>query len=130
MSKPPTDKLLPDLASWELPDLRDLHIALTALIEAREASVKHELAEDHDIDAPEVDKPSNKQARGHIEAKYIPRGNKRHGPYLYLRYWQGGKLRSKYLGKPAPNQIKPMTSSLSQRRNENLRTIEGWLRRL
>jgi hypothetical protein len=37
--------------------------------------------------------------RGHIEEKYITRGHKQHGPYLYLRYWEDGKLRSKYLGK-------------------------------
>lgn len=33
--------------------------------------------------------------RGHIESKKI-RG---HGPYDYLRYWSGGRLRSVYLGK-------------------------------
>ncbi len=36
-----------------------------------------------------------KLKRGHIEQKII----NGYGPYLYLRYWRGGKLRSTYLGK-------------------------------
>lgn len=35
-------------------------------------------------------------ARGHIEAKMI----NGFGPYLYLRYWSGKTLKSKYIGKP------------------------------
>lgn len=33
--------------------------------------------------------------KGHIEAKRI----NGYGPYLYLRYWQGKTLKSKYIGK-------------------------------
>lgn len=33
--------------------------------------------------------------RGHVEEKMINGC----GPYLYLRHWRGGKLRSTYLGK-------------------------------
>lgn len=101
--KTPTDQLLPTLAGWELKDLRELQGALTGLIEALEPL---EAETSHQEDGLETHRPeasTQKQARGHIEAKYIPRGNKRHGPYLYLRYWQGGKLRSKYLGKPSQN---------------------------
>lgn len=34
-----------------------------------------------------------------IEEKFIPRSGKLHGPYLYLRWRQDGKLKSKYLGR-------------------------------
>ncbi len=98
--KSPVGTLLPSLAAWELSDLHDLKAALLGLIEAMEAPPQ--LAEDSsgvDQEVSAEEKP-RKSAKGHIETKYIPRGNKRHGPYLYLRYWQGGKLRSKYLGKP------------------------------
>ncbi|MEM6426844.1 MAG: hypothetical protein AAF728_17055, partial [Cyanobacteria bacterium P01_D01_bin.128] len=97
-SKSPTDKLLPSLSAWNLADLRELQAALGGLIEALE--VPQEIPEPGGDDSSEEPKQrSQKEAKGHIEAKYIPRGNKQHGPYLYLRYWQGGKLRSKYLGK-------------------------------
>lgn len=101
-SKSPTDKLLPSLANWELGDLRELQAVLRGLIEALETSQENpENATDDDGSRKdEFEQARTKGVRGHIEAKYIPRGNKRHGPYLYLRYWQGGKLRSKYLGKP------------------------------
>ena len=100
-SKSPTDQLLPALATWELADLRELKAALGGLIEALEPSQGNpENAVDDGSRKDEFEQAPTTGARGHIETKYIPRGNKRHGPYLYLRYWQGGKLRSKYLGKP------------------------------
>ena len=100
-SKTLTDKLLPSLAAWELADLRELQAALGGLIEALETPQEpSEPESDGDGDREESGPRSQKGSRGHIEAKYIPRGNKKHGPYLYLRYCQGGKLRSKYLGKP------------------------------
>jgi hypothetical protein len=100
-SKSPTDKLLPSLSAWELNDLRELHAALGGLIEALETpQTTPESEPNGDGSRDEPQQLSPKGSKGHIEAKYIPRGNKRHGPYLYLRYWQGGKLRSKYLGKP------------------------------
>ncbi|MCU0525167.1 MAG: hypothetical protein MUF72_10110 [Elainella sp. Prado103] len=34
-----------------------------------------------------------------VEAKYIKRGKELCGPYLYQRWREGGKLRSRYLGK-------------------------------
>lgn len=38
------------------------------------------------------------RATGWIEWKYIPRNGKNYGPYAYFRWWDGGVLRSKYLG--------------------------------
>jgi len=100
-SKSLTDKLLLSISTWELSDLRELQAALGGLIEALETPQEHPRnAADDGSRKDEFEQAPTKGARGHIEAKYIPRGNKRHGPYLYLRYWQGGKLRSKYLGKP------------------------------
>lgn len=103
-SKSPTDQLLPSLATWELSDLRELQAALGGLIEALESPQEdlEDAASTKGSSKDEFEPAPAQGARGHIEAKYIPRGNKRHGPYLYLRYWQGGKLRSKYLGKPPP----------------------------
>ena len=46
------------------------------------------------IDEKEQGEAPEKQ-RGHIELKMIGKW----GPYAYLRYWQDGKLHSKYLGK-------------------------------
>ena len=42
-----------------------------------------------------------KSGSGHIEVKMIPdkKRGKFYGPYRYLRYWQDGKLLSRYLGK-------------------------------
>ena len=42
-----------------------------------------------------------KSSSGHIEVKMIPdkKRGKFYGPYRYLRYWQNGKLLSRYLGK-------------------------------
>ncbi|NEQ48197.1 MAG: hypothetical protein F6K00_35250 [Leptolyngbya sp. SIOISBB] len=78
------DELLRELATWEPKELRELQAALGGLQTALER---------------ESSKTARQPSPGHIEEKYIQRGNKRHGPYLYLRYWEAGKLRSKYLGK-------------------------------
>jgi hypothetical protein len=98
--KTPTDQLLPTLAAWDLRDLRELQAALGGLIEALESPQEESTARDSEKDLALVEDKAPKRAKGHIETKYIPRGHKIHGPYLYLRYWQGGKLKSKYLGKP------------------------------
>jgi hypothetical protein len=102
-SKSPTDKLLPSLAGWELADLHELQTALGGLIEALETSQETPGPGSDDDSGEELTPRSQTGAKGHIEMKYVPRGNKRYGPYLYLRYWQGGKLRSKYLGKAPQN---------------------------
>ncbi|WP_322797961.1 hypothetical protein [Thermoflexus sp.] len=36
---------------------------------------------------------------GWVEAKWIPRRGKRYGPYLYVRWREGGRKRSRYRGK-------------------------------
>jgi hypothetical protein len=76
------NELLREIATWELRELRELQSALGGLQASLQRASK-----------------SARQSQGHIEEKYITRGNKRHGPYRYLRYWEDGKLRSKYLGK-------------------------------
>ncbi len=45
--------------------------------------------------------PSAKYSQGHVEVKMISdkKRGKTYGPYRYLRYWQNGKLLSRYLGK-------------------------------
>lgn len=98
--KTPIDQILPTLATWELADLRNLQAALGGLIEALESSETMATSQEERLELSLPEQTSPKTTRGHIEVKYIPRGNKRHGPYLYLRYWQDGRLRSKYLGKP------------------------------
>ena len=45
------------------------------------------------IDEKEEETPEKQ--RGHIELKMIGRW----GPYAYLRWWEDGKHRAKYLGK-------------------------------
>ena len=39
-----------------------------------------------------------------IEKKYIPKDGKKFGPYYYLRWWEDGRLKNKYLGKTDPRQ--------------------------
>lgn len=96
-SKSPTDKLLPSFAAWELADLRELHAALGGLIDALEIPEETpKPGSDSDGNRDEPKQLSQKGLKDYIEAKYVPRDSKKHGLYLYLRYWQGGKLRSKY----------------------------------
>ncbi len=38
----------------------------------------------------------------YIEEKFIPKDGKTFGPYYYLRWWEDGKLKNKYLGKKDP----------------------------
>ncbi|WP_427365684.1 hypothetical protein [Candidatus Caldatribacterium saccharofermentans] len=50
------------------------------------------------IDEKEEETPENQ--RGHVELKWIPgKGGKLYGPYAYLRWWEDGKHKAKYLGK-------------------------------
>ncbi|MGK7908460.1 MAG: hypothetical protein AB4040_14725 [Synechococcus sp.] len=48
---------------------------------------------------PEPALPQAKGCGGYIEKKWICRNGKRFGPYLYLRWQENGKKKSKYLGK-------------------------------
>lgn len=65
------------------PDLEKLHAIIGGLLEATERS----------------NQPIPGERRGTIEWKTIrnKKQGKDYGPYPYLRYWQDGKLKSKYL---------------------------------
>lgn len=87
-----------------IPDeqLQDLVLVITKLLEAREderAGKMPDAAPDGDSttqNATYMNGGGSKgSARGHIEAKIINGC----GPYLYLRWWQGKRHRSFYLGK-------------------------------
>lgn len=85
---------LEQLADAELQDLAD---QLQGLLEAR-AGVAPENENPHGQNGRANTAASGAKAQiaqGHIEIKTI-RGC---GPYKYLRYRSGGKLKSKYLGK-------------------------------
>lgn len=49
--------------------------------------------------SPPICSPTKKEADGWIVAKWVTRGKKSHGPYYYLRWREGKRQRSKYLGK-------------------------------
>lgn len=70
-------------------ELEELAVIVGALLDA----TKEE--EDDQVEDGDVASDTKSGARGHIEAKMI----NGYGPYLYLRYWSGGHLRSKYIGK-------------------------------
>lgn len=103
MKRSRVDALLRELARWDLRALRELQAALGGLIEALDTEVAGQ-AVAQAVPLPVVPPPvagdrTTRKPRGHIEVKFIRRAKKLHGPYRYLRYWEGGKLRSKYLGK-------------------------------
>ena len=79
---------LGQLSRGELVELGDMVAALLA------ATAEAEDADDDQV-AELADKGDKRGARGHIEAKTVNGC----GPYLYLRYWQGKTLKSKYIGK-------------------------------
>jgi hypothetical protein len=70
-----------------------------------EGLTREELIEVWEYVAELIDKKEEeipKKQRGHVELKWIPGKNgKLFGPYAYLRFWEKGRLRSKYLGKVA-----------------------------
>lgn len=81
-----------NLGQLDRPELEELADMVAALLE--------DLTEDEETDDQVDDdggsaKASKQAARGHVEAKTINGC----GPYLYLRYWSGKTLKSKYIGK-------------------------------
>ncbi len=83
----------------------DLHRAIDELNETQRAQVAdfitslladeaegQEAETEHDGDNG---RNGRRKAAGHVELKMIGKC----GPYAYLRYWEGGHLRSKYMGK-------------------------------
>ena len=88
-TKTPFDTItshLGQLSRVELEELGEMVAALLAVTAPEE---------EEDRVAGNGDKPTKTAARGHIEEKMI----NGFGPYLYLRYWQGKMLKSKYIGK-------------------------------
>jgi hypothetical protein len=87
-----------DALSWN--DLLEAQSIIDALIELKSPLFKEE-------QQPSVTSSTTSTgSRGHIELKTIPdtKRGKSYGPYRYLRYWSGGKLRSTYLGKVAESE--------------------------
>lgn len=81
---------LGQLTRSELQELADVVAALLSL-------------DDDQVEEEKLDQAGDKSrraARGHIEAKMINGC----GPYLYLRYWSGKTLKSKYIGKKGSDQ--------------------------
>lgn len=90
----PYQTVTSNLGNLSKSELREVADIVRGLLEAYE---------DQEAESPatEDDKPATtgstnkKAARGHIEAKTVNGC----GPYLYLRYWSGKTLKSKYIGK-------------------------------
>lgn len=83
------DKVIRQIADWPERDLRNLQDAIAGLLAARQA-------EDAEPESPSSNgAPKASCAAGWYEVRTV-RGC---GPYKYLRYRQGGKKRSIYLGK-------------------------------
>ena len=88
---PTLERVVPAIAQWKRSDKEELLVILQAMLEAEEdeqADDEHTLKEHTQHRGP-------KGGRGHFERKIINGC----GPYLYLRYWSGGKHRSVYIGK-------------------------------
>jgi hypothetical protein len=75
----------------ELQEVADMVKGLLEALEDEDAQVVDQVKADVNGNG----QPAKRAARGHVEAKVISGC----GPYLYLRYWSGGHLRSKYIGK-------------------------------
>ena len=86
-AKTPFETVTSQLGQLTRSELTELADMVAALLDATDDEVAD--------DQVEGDKPAKPGARGHIEAKTINGC----GPYLYLRYWSGKTLRSKYIGK-------------------------------
>ena len=83
--------LLGQLTRSELDDLTCVAMVLREAMDKSPEEVHQEFLKAAGEDVREGRKPK----KGHVEQKLI----NGYGPYLYLRYWRGGKLRSTYLGK-------------------------------
>lgn len=86
-AKTPFETVTSQLGQLSRSELSELADMVAALLDATD----DDLADDQ----VEGDKPAKAGAKGHIEAKTINGC----GPYLYLRYWSGKTLKSKYIGK-------------------------------
>ena len=85
---------LGQLSQSELVELGDMVAALLGVPGVSRFFAATE--EDDDDQVADLDRNGDKPAaKGHVEAKMINGC----GPYLYLRYWSGKTLKSKYIGK-------------------------------
>ncbi len=84
-------KHLEQLPLNELREIRDL---VNGMVEAKEDETRVQAEPEH-REVGSLIAASQNVARGHYELKTINGC----GPYKYLRYWQGGQLKSKYIGK-------------------------------
>lgn len=86
---------LGQLSQSELVELGDMVAALLGVPGVSRFFAASE-EEDDDDQVADLDRNGDKPAaKGHVEAKMINGC----GPYLYLRYWSGKTLKSKYIGK-------------------------------
>ena len=85
---------LGQLSQSELVELGDMVAALLGVPGVSRFFAPTEEDGDDQVE-DQVEKGNGKAAKGHIEAKMINGC----GPYLYLRYWSGKTLKSKYIGK-------------------------------
>ena len=86
---------LGQLSQSELVELGDMVAALLGVPGVSRFFAATE-EEDDDDQVADLDRNGDKPAaKGHVEAKMINGC----GPYLYLRYWSGKTLKSKYIGK-------------------------------
>jgi hypothetical protein len=92
----PTDHLIQSAAVLARDDLLELKAAIDALLVATEPIVI-DLDDERERRRPEA-KPK-RSAAGWTETTYKIVNGKKYGPYRYLRWYQGGSKKSKYLGK-------------------------------
>ena len=86
---------LGQLSQSELVELGDMVAALLGVPGVSRFFAASE-EDDDDDQVADLDRNGDKPAaKGHVEAKMINGC----GPYLYLRYWSGKTLKSKYIGK-------------------------------
>lgn len=85
---------LGQLSQSELVELGDMVAALLGVPGVSRFFAASEKEDDDQV--ADLDRNGDKPAaKGHVEAKMINGC----GPYLYLRYWSGKTLKSKYIGK-------------------------------
>ena len=88
-AKTPFETVTSQLGQLTRSELSELADMVAALLDATDDD------QVEDEDQVKGDKPAKPAAKGHIEAKMIGKN----GPYLYLRFWAGKTLKSKYIGK-------------------------------
>ena len=89
---PTLERVVQAIAQLDRSDKEELLVILRAMLEADE---EDEQAENEQTLKERTQHRGPKGGRGHFERKFINGC----GPYLYLRYWSGGKHRSIYIGK-------------------------------